>query len=271
MIYYGANFIPNVMTEDPYTSQEEYIKEDPSLALEIYLSEIDREVLDKEQEIKLSSMRECGLYARHSLESDKDLSDIDREQLETIVKNGKDAEDILIEKHQWFVLAVAKRYDSIPQEDAIQQANIGLLKALKKYDYTKGRLSQYAIWYMFREIEAFELAPKKRVLIENESLYKTGTRELENEILDKVGDEEYSKILLNELGRMSEREATIVIKRCGLNGEEALSYKEIAHLLNMSEPGVRRIFSKKLFFLARKIAKNYKYINLGYFRGENEE
>ncbi len=253
------------MTEDPYRQQEEHIEEEKSYALEIYLSEINKEVLDKDEEIVLASTRECGLDAQTLLEKcNENITEVEKEQLQVIARNGKKAEEILIDRHQWFVTVVAKRFNSIPQEDAIQQANIGLLKALKKYDYTKGRLSQYALWYMFREIEAFELSSKK-IPVENKELFKTEDREFENEILERVEEEGNSKILWNELEKMTEKESTIVIKKCGLDGNTPLSSKEIAELLNLSIAEVRRVFSKKIFYLARRVGNNYKKINLREF------
>ena len=122
----------------------------------VYLNGIGRTALLKaEDEVDLSKRIEAGLYARHLLATRKRINPIRRRDLNTIVAEGEDARSHLLEANLRLVVSLAKRYTGrgMPLLDLIQEGNLGLIRAMEKFDYAKGfKFSTYATWWIRQAI-----------------------------------------------------------------------------------------------------------------------
>ncbi|WP_371821577.1 RNA polymerase sigma factor SigB [Catellatospora sp. IY07-71] len=117
-----------------------------------YLNLIGRtKLLTAEQEVQLARRIEAGLMAEYVMERDG-LADRD---LETVVREGRAAKDHLLEANLRLVVSIAKRYTGRGMAflDLIQEGNLGLIRAVEKFDYTKGyKFSTYATWWIRQAI-----------------------------------------------------------------------------------------------------------------------
>ncbi|MDV6264947.1 sigma-70 family RNA polymerase sigma factor, partial [Rhodococcoides yunnanense] len=96
-----------------------------------------------------------GLYAAHVLETGKRLSPAKKRDLATIVRDGQSARAHLLEANLRLVVSLAKRYTGrgMPLLDLIQEGNLGLIRAMEKFDYSKGfKFSTYATWWIRQAI-----------------------------------------------------------------------------------------------------------------------
>ena len=120
-----------------------------------YLKEIGKvPLLTAVQEVELSQRIEAGLFARQKL-TQKGLSASYRRDLEWLVNDGEKAKRHLLEANLRLVVSLAKRYvgRGLPLLDLIQEGNLGLLRAVEKFDYTKGfKYSTYATWWIRQAI-----------------------------------------------------------------------------------------------------------------------
>ncbi|HEV7932331.1 MAG TPA: sigma-70 family RNA polymerase sigma factor, partial [Actinomadura sp.] len=132
-----------------------------------YLKAIGRrQLLTAEQEVDLAKRIEAGLYAEHKLETDADLSDHYREALEWVVEDGNRAKSHMLEANLRLVVSVAKKYSDrgLSLLDVVQEGNLGLIRAVEKFDYTMGyKLSTYATWWI-RQAVTRALADQGRVI-----------------------------------------------------------------------------------------------------------
>ena len=122
-----------------------------------YLKQIGRvSLLNAEQEVDLSERIEAGLYAQHLLDTESDKMDFKRKrELKWAAADGKKAKDHLLEANLRLVVSLAKRYTGRGMLflDLIQEGNLGLIRAVEKFDYTKGfKFSTYATWWIRQAI-----------------------------------------------------------------------------------------------------------------------
>ena len=122
-----------------------------------YLKQIGRvNLLNAEQEVDLSERIEAGLYAQHLLDTESDKMDFKRRrELKWAANDGKRAKDHLLEAHLRLVVSLAKRYTGRGMLflDLIQEGNLGLIRAVEKFDWKKGfKFSTYATWWIRQAI-----------------------------------------------------------------------------------------------------------------------
>ncbi|NEG79248.1 RNA polymerase sigma factor [Bifidobacterium avesanii] len=122
-----------------------------------YLKQIGRvSLLNAEQEVDLSERIEAGLYAQHLLDTESDKMDFKRKrELKWAASDGKKAKDHLLEANLRLVVSLAKRYTGRGMLflDLIQEGNLGLIRAVEKFDWKKGfKFSTYATWWIRQAI-----------------------------------------------------------------------------------------------------------------------
>ncbi|GAA2275026.1 RNA polymerase sigma factor [Nonomuraea roseoviolacea subsp. roseoviolacea] len=122
-----------------------------------YLKSIGRRtLLTAAQEVELARRIEAGLYAEYKLETDPTLSPAAREDLDLVVQDGREAKDHMLEANLRLVVSVAKKYTDRGMSllDVVQEGNLGLIRAVEKFDYTKGfKFSTYAMWWIRQAIQ----------------------------------------------------------------------------------------------------------------------
>ncbi|WP_236630803.1 RNA polymerase sigma factor [Bifidobacterium aemilianum] len=122
-----------------------------------YLKQIGRvSLLNAEQEVDLSERIEAGLYAQHLLDTESEGMDFKRKrELKWASNDGKKAKDHLLEANLRLVVSLAKRYTGRGMLflDLIQEGNLGLIRAVEKFDWKKGfKFSTYATWWIRQAI-----------------------------------------------------------------------------------------------------------------------
>ena len=121
-----------------------------------YLKQIGKvALLNAELEVELAKRIEAGLFAEEKLATAKKLSPADRRDLNWVVKDGQRAKSHLLEANLRLVVSLAKRYTGRGMQflDLIQEGNLGLIRAVEKFDYTKGyKFSTYATWWIRQAI-----------------------------------------------------------------------------------------------------------------------
>jgi RNA polymerase primary sigma factor len=122
-----------------------------------YLKQIGKvPLLNAEQEVELAKRIEAGLFAEEKLGESRDaLRPYTRIDLEWIAEDGRRAKNHLLEANLRLVVSLAKRYTGRGMLflDLIQEGNLGLIRAVEKFDYTKGyKFSTYATWWIRQAI-----------------------------------------------------------------------------------------------------------------------
>ena len=122
----------------------------------VYLNTIGKTaLLTAEQEVELAKRIEAGLYAGRLLAEKQNLSPAKQRDYKTLAIDGKAAKAHLLEANLRLVVSVAKRYTGHGMTflDLIQEGNVGLIRAVEKFDYTKGfKFSTYATWWIRQAI-----------------------------------------------------------------------------------------------------------------------
>jgi RNA polymerase primary sigma factor len=139
---------------DPSYGLEHVAIED---TVEIYLKEMSRVPLLKvDEEISLAKRIQCGKEARLELATLPSRNhSARRRELEAVIEDGRLARDHIIKANTRLVVSIAKRYigHGVPFLDLIQEGNLGLMKAVEKYEYLRGfRFSTYATWWIRQTI-----------------------------------------------------------------------------------------------------------------------
>ncbi len=122
----------------------------------VYLNTIGKTaLLTAEQEVELAKRIEAGLYADRLLAEKPKLSPTRKRDYQALAVDGKAAKAHLLEANLRLVVSVAKRYTGHGMTflDLIQEGNVGLIRAVEKFDYTKGfKFSTYATWWIRQAI-----------------------------------------------------------------------------------------------------------------------
>jgi RNA polymerase primary sigma factor len=166
----GIPFMEDATTSEPSEDElaaeeaEVETEEDEALALEDYLANIDTDdtiglylkevsrvpLLTAEEEVELAQRIERGRMSREELAKGK-VSLRRRTELRRLIEDGWAAREHLITANSRLVISVAKKYmgRGVPFLDLIQEGNIGLIRATKKFDYRRGhKFSTYATWWI---------------------------------------------------------------------------------------------------------------------------
>jgi RNA polymerase sigma factor (sigma-70 family) len=155
---------PGTATDAPTPADEELTRSATDLdetaasadLVRVYLNEIGKvALLTAADEVDLAKRIEAGLYAEHLLNSPNNFSAARKRELRALVADGERAKDHLLRANLRLVVSLAKRYTGhgMPFLDLIQEGNLGLIRAVEKFDYAKGfKFSTYATWWIRQAI-----------------------------------------------------------------------------------------------------------------------
>ncbi|GAA5172173.1 RNA polymerase sigma factor [Pseudonocardia eucalypti] len=187
-----------------------------------YLKQIGKvALLNAEEEVELAKRIEAGLYAaervRKMTESDKTASPQMRRDLRWIVRDGERAKNHLLEANLRLVVSLAKRYTGRGMAflDLIQEGNLGLIRAVEKFDYTKGyKFSTYATWWIRQAITRAMADQARTIRIPVHMV----------EVINKLG--RIQRELLQDLGREPTPEE--LAKEMDITPEKVLEIQQYA-------------------------------------------
>ena len=152
----GGGFVLKNNEDDDIPAQTTTITGATADPVKDYLKQIGKvALLNAELEVELAKRIEAGLFAEEKLAGKRQLSkDLERD-LRWVVKDGQKAKSHLLEANLRLVVSLAKRYTGRGMHflDLIQEGNLGLIRAVEKFDYTKGyKFSTYATWWIRQAI-----------------------------------------------------------------------------------------------------------------------
>ncbi|HZS22494.1 MAG TPA: RNA polymerase sigma factor [Pseudonocardiaceae bacterium] len=187
-----------------------------------YLKQIGKvALLNAEEEVELAKRIEAGLYAaervRRTEESTEKLSPQLRRDLRWIVRDGERAKNHLLEANLRLVVSLAKRYTGRGMAflDLIQEGNLGLIRAVEKFDYTKGyKFSTYATWWIRQAITRAMADQARTIRIPVHMV----------EVINKLG--RIQRELLQDLGREPTPEE--LAKEMDITPEKVLEIQQYA-------------------------------------------
>ncbi|HEU0237803.1 MAG TPA: RNA polymerase sigma factor, partial [Micromonosporaceae bacterium] len=196
--------------------------EEPGATTDIvraYLNGIGRtKLLTAEQEVTLSKNIEAGLYAEELLSRDEPLpAGYLADELEIVAAEGRAAKNHLLEANLRLVVSLAKRYTGRGMAflDLIQEGNLGLIRAVEKFDYTKGyKFSTYATWWIRQAITRAMADQARTIRIPVHMV----------EVINKLG--RIQRELLQDLGREPTPEE--LAKEMDITPEKVLEIQQYA-------------------------------------------
>ena len=152
----GGGFVLSHTEDDDIPTQSTTITGATADPVKDYLKQIGKvALLNAELEVELAKRIEAGLFAEEKLAGKRKLArDMERD-LKWVVKDGQKAKSHLLEANLRLVVSLAKRYTGRGMQflDLIQEGNLGLIRAVEKFDYTKGyKFSTYATWWIRQAI-----------------------------------------------------------------------------------------------------------------------
>ncbi|MDQ5974337.1 MAG: polymerase primary sigma factor [Actinomycetota bacterium] len=152
----GKGFTISDVDEDDAPQQTVMVAGATADPVKDYLKQIGKvSLLNAEQEVELAKRIEAGLFAEEMLNEGKRLDKKMQRDLEWIATDGRRAKNHLLEANLRLVVSLAKRYTGRGMLflDLIQEGNLGLIRAVEKFDYTKGyKFSTYATWWIRQAI-----------------------------------------------------------------------------------------------------------------------
>ncbi len=178
------------------------IEMDDSISL--YLKEIGRvPLLTAEEEVELAKRMERGQLAKERLEAGVE-DPIEREYLLWVVRDGERAQEHLIKANSRLVVSVAKKYvgRGVPFLDLIQEGNIGLIRAVNKFDYRRGyKFSTYATWWI-RQAVTRAIADQGRTIRVPVHMYEQINRltRTSRQLVQELGREPTTEEIAEALG-----------------------------------------------------------------------
>ncbi|GAA4662434.1 RNA polymerase sigma factor [Streptomyces chumphonensis] len=152
----GEGFVLSDEDEDDAPAQQVAAAGATADPVKDYLKQIGKvPLLNAEQEVELAKRIEAGLFAEDKLANSDKLAPKLKRELEIIAEDGRRAKNHLLEANLRLVVSLAKRYTGRGMLflDLIQEGNLGLIRAVEKFDYTKGyKFSTYATWWIRQAI-----------------------------------------------------------------------------------------------------------------------
>nr|WP_272926184.1 RNA polymerase sigma factor [Streptomyces sp. SID8379] len=152
----GQGFVLSDDDEDDAPAQQVAAAGATADPVKDYLKQIGKvPLLNAEQEVELAKRIEAGLFAEDKLANADKLAPKLKRELEIIAEDGRRAKNHLLEANLRLVVSLAKRYTGRGMLflDLIQEGNLGLIRAVEKFDYTKGyKFSTYATWWIRQAI-----------------------------------------------------------------------------------------------------------------------
>jgi RNA polymerase primary sigma factor len=180
----------------------------------IYLREIGRvPLLTAEDEVELAKTIEAGLFAEEKLTGSFPLLGAVHGDLELLVGEGVKAKQRLIEANLRLVVSIAKRYigRGLVFLDLIQEGNLGLIRAVEKFDYTRGyKFSTYATWWI-RQAITRAIADQARTIRVPVHMVETINKlaRVQRQLHQELGREATAGEIAAEMGLETERVAEI--------------------------------------------------------------
>jgi RNA polymerase primary sigma factor len=180
----------------------------------IYLREIGRvPLLTAEDEVDLAKAIEAGLFAEEKLNGAYSLRGAERADLEFLAAEGVRGKQRLIEANLRLVVSIAKRYigRGLTFLDLIQEGNLGLIRAVEKFDYTRGyKFSTYATWWI-RQAITRAIADQARTIRVPVHMVETINKlaRVQRQLHQELGREATSDEVAEEMGICVERVAEI--------------------------------------------------------------
>jgi len=176
----------------------------------MYLKEIGRvPLLTAADEVDLAKAVEAGLFAAHKLATSPPLPDRLRRELEAVELDGRNAKKRLVESNLRLVVSIAKRYVGRGMQflDLIQEGNLGLIRAVEKFDYAKGyKFSTYATWWI-RQAITRAIADQARTIRIPVHMVETINKlvRLQRQLLQRLGREPTPEEIGQEMDMTPER------------------------------------------------------------------
>jgi RNA polymerase primary sigma factor len=176
----------------------------------IYLREIGRvPLLTAEEEVELAKSIEAGLFAEEKVARAAIITPGERTDLELLARDGVRAKQRLIEANLRLVVSIAKRYvgRGMLFLDLIQEGNLGLIRAVEKFDYTKGyKFSTYATWWI-RQAITRAIADQARTIRIPVHMVETINKlvRVQRQLHQDLGREPSPEEIGTEMGLSSER------------------------------------------------------------------
>ena len=173
-------------------------------SISLYLKEIGRvPLLTAEEEVSLAKRMEKGRDSRQALPDGVDDWE-ERERLLWFVRDGQNAQEHLIKANSRLVVSVAKKYvgRGVPFLDLIQEGNIGLIRAVKKFDYRRGyKFSTYATWWI-RQAVTRAIADQGRTIRVPVHMYEQINRltRTSRQLVQELGRDPTTEEIADELG-----------------------------------------------------------------------
>ncbi len=172
--------------------------------ISLYLKEVGRvPLLSAEEEVELAKKMEKGRWAKRRLKRGVSNPE-ERKRLEKLVEEGEAAREHLIKANSRLVVSVAKKYmgRGVPFLDLIQEGNIGLIRAVKKFDYRRGyKFSTYATWWI-RQAVTRAIADQGRTIRVPVHMYEQINRLARTirKLVQELGREPTTEEIAEELG-----------------------------------------------------------------------
>ena len=229
--------IPEEEVVDPNAMADSFGTDDP---VRMYLKEIGKvSLLTSEEEIALAQKMDAGNAAKEQLEElekvGEEIPEETRTELNKLIKEGEKAKQKLAEANLRLVVSIAKRYVGRGMQflDLIQEGNLGLIKAVEKFDYTKGyKFSTYATWWI-RQAITRAIADQARTIRIPVHMVETINKviRVSRQLLQELGHDPTPEEIAAEMNMPAERVREILkIAQEPVSLETPIGEEEDSHL-----------------------------------------